>query len=276
MNDSWGMQIIEREAAWQYSKGEDIHVVVLDSGIDRTHPDLLHVHLAADFSQSINGPMDQIGHGTHVAGIIGANGKLKGVAPNVKLSVGKIIHDRGTGSNVALEKGIKWAVRQQADVIHLSMGSEKPLFEKTKQVIDEAMLQGVFIVAAAGNHNKRVSYPACLPGVIGVGASQKNEAKWPKSNYGEAICLVAPGDDIESTYLHHGYHRMSGTSMAAAFVTGSIALYLSYLKANHEPRPTHDQLRKRLMDTAYQAHASAPNYTIGAGRLHTRFLFEKK
>jgi serine protease len=199
--------------------------------VDLTHPDLAGNLVAGyDFVNDDADPMDDNGHGTHVAGIAAAvtdNGTgVAGVSWGAQIMPVKVLNAGAGGTFDDVAQGIIWAVDNGAQVINLSLGgtTNSPVLQSA---IAYAYSQGVVVVAAAGNSNSAVLYPAAYDPVIAVAASDASDNRAGFSNYGPEVDVTAPGVNINSTALGGGYENRSGTSMAAAFVTGEVALLLS-------------------------------------------------
>jgi subtilisin family serine protease len=234
----YGLRQIEALEAWDIVTGsQQIVIAVIDSGIKLTHPEFEgHLVSGYDYSNNDAVPDDDSGHGTHVAGIIAAasdNGEgIAGVCPNCALMPVKVLDENNLGSWAQLAKGIIFAVDHGARILNLSLGSTTHS-ETLASAIDYAVQSGALVIAAAGNFNSDAPfYPASLEGVIAVGATTQKGLRWSKSDFGTYIDLVAPGELIYSTYhdfdnVYHGYTYMSGTSMAAPFVSGVAGLLLS-------------------------------------------------
>jgi thermitase len=235
---SYGFEQIDALSAWDIVTGsQQVVIAVVDSGIKLDHPEFAGRLVAGyDFINDDEMPDDDSGHGTHVAGIIAAaldNGEgVAGVCPNCTLMPVKVLNEYNLGSWSQLTQGILFAVDNGAHVINLSLGSTVP--SETLQVaIDYAVERGVLVVAAAGNNGSDAPfYPAALDGVLAVGATSIGDTRWLKSDYGNYIDMVAPGELIYSTYhdldnIFQGYTYMSGTSMAAPFVSGVAGLLFS-------------------------------------------------
>lgn len=217
-------------------------VAVLDSGIDMSHPDLKNmIYKPYNILNGSSLPVDDVGHGTHVAGIIGAetNNKI-GVA---SLSKGSYIMPIKIGtkngiSNIDLADGIYHAVKNGASIINISVGGEYS--EYVEEACNYAYAKGVLVVAAAGNDGVPYqSYPAAHNTVMAIAASNSSTNTLADfSNYGDWISVAAPGVNIYSTYLAGKYAGMDGTSMASP-----MAASLTALLKNHHPGLTNNQLR---------------------------------
>jgi len=213
----WGILAIKADQAWNTTKGEQSRVLILDTGIDANHPDLVsRFEKGQDFTGGSN-YQDSIGHGTHVAGTIAADGEhsgLVGVAPRTKILAGKVCSERGCGST-AIVSGIDWGIDQKVDVISMSLGG--PLATPSqKRAVERADAARVVVVAASGNDGvRRISYPAAFPTVVAVGAVglYSGEIKRAEfSQYGPGLSVVAPGVDVVSS-VPRGAGRISFVSI---------------------------------------------------------------
>ena len=265
--------------AWQETQGSDqIVVAVLDSGVDYTHTDLRsNMWLRPDnlpqytddelgtfndengFNGTDNAadPMDDNGHGTHCAGIIGAEGNngegIAGVNWNVRIMPLKFMGRGGFGTTKDAIEAINYAIDRKQHgvnvrVINASWGSTSRS-KALEDAIRAAGEQGILFVAAAGNdgsnNDKRPHYPSNydLPNVISVAALDRNDQLTSFSNWGpNTVHIAAPGKDILSTWLNDDYREASGTSMAAPHVAGVAALILA-----KEPNLSVEKLRDRLL-----------------------------
>ncbi|OPH56227.1 hypothetical protein BC351_29105 [Paenibacillus ferrarius] len=228
----WGVSVINATYAWNSGyTGKGIKVAVLDSGIDTQHEDL-SVAGGVSFVDYTTSYDDDNGHGTHVAGIIGAKNNetgVVGVAPDADLYAVKVLDATSKGYLSDVIAGIDWAVDHNIDVINLSMATsvDSPALHRA---VDQAYDNGLLVVAAAGNAGNKegtgdsIQYPAKYNSVIAVGAVDQNRQRAPFSSTGSELEVSAPGEAIYSTYLNNGYKISSGTSMASAFVTGELAL----------------------------------------------------
>ncbi|HVA65959.1 MAG TPA: S8 family peptidase [Elusimicrobiota bacterium] len=229
---TWNVARVDAPAAWNYTQGDGVKVAVIDTGIDYTHPDL-SMNVAGGYNAITGsglraGYKDDNGHGTHVAGIIAADGeRLVGVAPHAKLYAVKVLSADGSGDLSDVIKGVIWTANEHIPVANMSLGTDKPS-EALEQAVEYAAFEGTVIVAAAGNASGGpVSYPGAYPYAIAVAASDSNNKLAPFSSVGPQVAFIAPGQDILSAWLHGGYANISGTSMAAPHVTGLVALSLS-------------------------------------------------
>ncbi len=266
----WGLAAYRVPDHWRQTRGEGVRVAVIDTGIDAEHPDLREaIDEARDFTGAA-GPGDDNGHGTHVAGIVAARQNhigVVGVAPACRLLIAKVLNAAGAGRGEQVAAGIDWAVDAGADVLSLSFGAP----ERDAAIgaaIDRAAERGKFVVCAAGNAGlpNSVSFPARLPNVVAVGAVNRHGEAARFSSLGREVDICAPGEDILSTYLGGTYARLSGTSMAAPFVGGVVALLLARQRAAGLPGPTHvGQLLDRLQTTAIDAGPQGldPQYGFG-------------
>jgi subtilisin len=223
------------------SGGKGINVAIIDTGVNKYHNDLkANIKLCVDTSKPgkrvVLGCSDTDGHGTHVAGIVAANGGkgkgIYGVAPQTNLFIIKAGSNNFWSDDVA--EGIKYAADKGANIISMSLGSShKSVVEK--EAIDYALSKGVLIIAAAGNSgpdSNSITYPAAYKEVVSVAAIDENENVASFSSRGlndgdyikedREIEFSAPGVNIESTY-RNCYATLSGTSMAAPHIAGLAA-----------------------------------------------------
>ena len=231
----WAIKTFDIEKAWEKSTGENIVVAVIDTGCDDDHPDIKN-NLLPGYNVINNNSVfnDDNGHGTHVAGTIGAiNNSLGivGIAPNVKILPVKALNEKGEGSNVWVANGIKWAVDNGAHIITMSLGSphsDSLLEQSVKYAVDNNVV--VFCAAGNSGNNTDIMYPAKLDTTISIGAVNRNLEVSIFSCCGDKLDFVAPGEDIISCVPNNGYASMSGTSMATPYAVGCASLLLSYKK----------------------------------------------
>ncbi|NOV03466.1 S8 family peptidase [Paenibacillus planticolens] len=229
----WNLPLIETEKGWQLNRGnKDVIVGVVDTGVDLKHPDLQGQLLPGyNVISGDDKPQDDVGHGTHVAGVIAAlvnnNLGVAGMTWYNKVLPVKVLDQTGAGSTYSVAQGIIWATDHGAKVINLSLGNYADsgfLHDAIKYAYDK----DVALIAASGNDNTdRPGYPAAYPEVFAVAASDSKNNKAPFSNYGDYIDVTAPGVSIASTYPNNQYAALSGTSMASPHVTALAALIRS-------------------------------------------------
>ena len=225
------------------TRGLGVTVAIIDTGIDYTHPALRGNFSGGwDFVNNDGDPMDDQGHGTHVAGIVAANlDSFTGVAPDAKLVAYKVLNSRGQGRESDVIAGIERALDPNGDgdfsdhaaVANLSLGGEGNPDDAASIAVDNAVAAGMVMCVAAGNSGAfhAVASPGTARNAITVGAVDNRDVLAPFSSKGPAAKLamlkpdvVAPGVAIRSTYLAGGYAVLSGTSMATPHVTGAAAL----------------------------------------------------
>ncbi|QRY39368.1 S8 family serine peptidase [Bacillus sp. PDNC022] len=244
--------------------GKNVKVAVLDTGIF-PHEDL-KVSGGKSFVNYTSSYKDDEGHGTHVAGTIGALNNdygTVGVASGVKLYAVKVLDKKGEGDLYSLLRGIDWAISNKMDIINLSLGFEDNI-PILRSAVDEAYKKGLLVVAASGNDGKKnhISYPAAYNSVIAVSATTDKDKLSSISNTGKGIEFSAPGENVISTYLKNEYWYATGTSQAAPHVTGMLAL----LKQLH-PKKTNAQLRTLLRSYTVDLGAKGKDPQFGYGRV---------
>ena len=236
----WGLEKIQMQKAWDISQGSNsVIVAVVDTGIDYNHQDFVgrNIIKGKDFStcdlyssndscsspkERDSDPMDDHGHGTHVAGTIGAatdnNIGIAGVNWNITLMAVKTIGKDGRGTTQDIVDGVVYASDNRANIINLSFGQSSSCSGSYQNVINYAMSRGSIIVVAAGNNNVNAQNysPASCSGVIAVGATTSSDGRASFSNWG--IYSLSPGNS---------YKSRNGTSMAAPHVAGVAALLLA-------------------------------------------------
>ncbi|WP_067923660.1 S8 family peptidase [Alicyclobacillus shizuokensis] len=268
----WGLQVIMAPEVWNKSIGQGVKVGILDTGVDFTHPDLRdNIAAYMDFTGSPAGPRDVEGHGTHVAGIIAAesnNVGLVGVAPGAKLYCAKVLGDNGSGGFDAIIRGIDWLIQQGVDVINMSLGCSVEPPQEVHQAIQRAAAAGIVICAACGNENTDVGWPAKYDETIAVSAMGMDYNRAEFSNHGVKNEIIAPGVDILSTFKGSTYARLSGTSMATPIVTGSVALYISMIKAQTGKRPPAEQIHAAIDASAVHLGKEGRNEDFGVGLIN--------
>lgn len=255
-SQQWALDYLKATADWQLSKGSNVTVAVLDSGV-ASIPDLgSNVIAGADFSSGTTTSgdgktdTDDNGHGTGMASIIAGNGTaVSGLAPAAKILPVRIDASSASGlfgPNIAAS--IRYAVSQHVGVINLSIGGQQDLGPDVSSAIAQAVAANIVVVAATGNQDNGstdVQYPAAYPGVIAVGAIDQSGQIWSQSSYGPRTTLVAPGVQIYRDNNLNQQGTESGTSEAAAYVSATAAL----VRSAH-PDWTAGQVIRDLIGTA--------------------------
>lgn len=266
--EPWGYEkVLAQEASSNGWTGKGVKIGIIDTGVRSNHPDL-KLAGGVSFVGNETSFEDDEGHGTHVAGIIGAlNNDIGtvGVAPEAELYAIKSLNNVGIGNLSDVIAGIEWAMEKDLDVINLSLTSENgsSFLEK---VLKEAYDSGMFIIAASGNAKQTlptgtdVLFPARYESVIAVGSIdvQFNRSKF--SYYGPSLDFVAPGEKVYSTYILPDYEYRYGTSMAAPYVAGIIALYKQAY-----PQLSHTALRQMMETTAHDLGEPGKDASFGYG-----------
>ncbi|MCQ6962019.1 S8 family peptidase [Methanolobus chelungpuianus] len=265
----WGVSVVNAPSAWTNSTGYGIRVAVLDTGISKKHPDLRvagGVNLVGDTYN--NKWDDDNGHGTHVAGIIGACNNsvgVVGVAYDSELYAVKVLGSNGNGRISDVIEGIEWAVANDMDIISMSIGTTS-YSQALEEACDYAYSSDALLVSAAGNSgdgdlaSDNVEYPAKFDSAIAVSAIDHTGVAPLWSSEGNEVELAAPGVDIYSTYLSGGYATESGTSMATPFVSGIAALVKS-----ENPSLSSQELRNLLCSSAVDLGNSGKDSVYGYG-----------
>ncbi|MCA9909431.1 MAG: S8 family serine peptidase, partial [Anaerolineae bacterium] len=231
-SEQWGLQAMNVPLAWAATLNEPVTpavVAVIDSGVCASHPDLEGRILPGwDFVENDSVPQDEFGHGCNVTGIIAANVDngigIAGVSPQALVMPLRVLDASGLGTHSAVAQAIVLAVDHGAQVINLSLGSPNPS-TILEQAVSYASAHGVIVVAAAGNTGQAgVYFPAAYDNVIAVGAVDESLVRSSFSSYGPEIVALAPGQNVLTTQIDGEYRTVNGTSFAAAYVSGAVAL----------------------------------------------------
>jgi len=243
------------------AKGDKVPIAIIDSGVDASHPDLAGA-ITAQFDALATGEPPHP-HGTAVAGIVAAHGRLLGAAPAASILA---VRAFGAGANGAdgttfnILKGLDWAAGQGARIINLSFtGPPDPLLGRALAALNR---KGTILIAAVGNAGPKSPplYPAADPNVIAVSATDADDKLFAQANRGSYVAVAAPGADILVLAPAAAYEVSSGTSFAAAYITGIAALML-------ERKPALDggAVKKALQSTAKDLGPKGRDDQFGAG-----------
>ncbi|HET8798586.1 MAG TPA: S8 family serine peptidase [Thermoanaerobaculia bacterium] len=206
----WGVPILHARDVWPVTRGQNVNVAVLDTGIDPTHPDLVHAY-AGGYNVYFpdQPPIDDNKHGTHVSGIIAASDNafgVVGVAPGVRLWAVKVLNLRGEGYDEQIVAGLNWVISKAKQtggrwVINMSIGS-RARSETEERAIYEALSNGIVVIAAAGNRDRdQLDYPGRYQAVMAIGAIDDTGDRAEFSSYGPGLSVLAPGVDVPSTVI---------------------------------------------------------------------------
>ena len=280
----YGINMIQAKSFWQKSlKGEGINIAVIDSGCDINHINLKDRivgvrNFTDEDGKNPNIVIDRVGHGTHVTGIIAANGAngIVGVAPNANIYVLKAINKTGSGKLSWVVNAIYYAIEKKVDIISMSLGMSANN-EKLERAVKEAISKNILVVCAAGNEGDgnttdfQYSYPAAYTDVISVGAVDKKGEPAYFSSANLVVDVVAPGVDIISTYPNNSYASLSGTSMATPYVSGSLALLKNWSQEEFQRSLTEQELYAQLIK-----HTKTLNYSRAVQGNGLVYLKEEK
>ncbi len=289
----WGLRAASVDKAWDQVRGSpQVTVAAIDTGVDPNHPDLDGAlvpgptFLSAPSAGCGSGPNDDNSHGTHVAGIIGANGNnatgIAGVAFGVKVMPIKALDCTGSGVLSDIAQAIVYAADHGARIVNISLGATEDS-PTLRSAVQYATARNVLVVAAAGNCGaggracaavNAPSYPGAYPEVLAVAATRPDDTIAPFSTQGAYVGIAAPGDRIVSTTPTYptyfsarggtqSYGVFTGTSQASPFVAGVAALALSA-----DPTLTAAALNARLRSTADDLGAPGVDVAFGAGRVN--------
>ena len=300
LNSCWHLSKIQAFDAWSLGTGSDsVVVAVVDDALEINHLDLTNViwnnHLeipnngidddnngyvddyngydVADNDNNPNPPNTNLDHGTHVAGISGAqtNNNIGVASIGFGISIMPVKATRDNNFNGTINNaydGVYYAALNGADIINCSWGSSN--FSNTNyNIIQMAQNQGSIIVASAGNSNQNLAsnprYPSCYNGVVCVANTTQSDAKRGSSCYGSRVDISAPGSSILSTIPFNNYGTKSGTSMSAPMVAGLLGLMKSF-----SPNSTNEQLISCMKSASDNIDAINPSYAglLGNGRIN--------
>lgn len=288
----WHMPQVQSDAAWNMSRGANVVVAVVDTGVSRGSDlgcrTFVDPYDAITDTEGEYAARDQNGHGTHVAGTIGQctdnSVGVVGLAPDVTLMPVRVLDASGNGSMSQVGAGIRWAADHGADVINMSLGADcgGASYDSchdayVDSAISYAVSKDIVIVAASGNENSSTpGYPANHPDVMAVAAVDYSRNRAPYSNRGSALSVAAPGgdtgkDDNSDTYPDGvlqetfeegvwGYYYFQGTSMASPHVAAAAALLRAYV-----PSASRTDVQEALEQTAMDLGSPGKDSDFGYG-----------
>ncbi|MDY0019210.1 MAG: S8 family peptidase, partial [Anaerolineae bacterium] len=270
---------INAPEAWYLTTGSsDVVVAVIDTGVYLNHPEFSgRLTSGWDFANNDSNANDDNGHGTHVAGIIGAAGNntsgVAGVAWQTRIMPVKVLDSSGSGTYSDIVDGILYAANNGADVINMSLGGTS-YASSMQSAVTYAYNKGVIVVAAAGNcgdsyymYNgctsmNQTNYPAAMNNVLAVASTTDTDSRSSFSNQNSYVDIAAPGSEIYSTWTSSNYRYDSGTSMASPFVAGLAAL----IRAKY-PSYTPFQVAQAIVHSATDLGSAGRDNAFGCGRI---------
>ncbi|WTT06104.1 type VII secretion-associated serine protease mycosin [Streptomyces sp. NBC_00090] len=282
----WPLQRVLLDELWQDTKGKGVRVAVIDTGVDDVNPQLrtaVDAKAGKDFLKpdkenpgfgdelrgKTDGTVDEVGHGTKVAGIIAARPRsgtgFVGLAPEATIIPIRQNDEKNSGKSDTMALAIDWAVAKGADVINISQDTTQALDADSDmgRSIAKAISKKIVVVASAGNDGMdgklKTTYPAAFPGVLAVASSDRNNERAVFSQSGTFVGVAAPGVDIVSTVPGGGQCVDNGTSFSAPYVAGVAAL----LRAKY-PEWSAAQIVTRIEQTAVRSVNGRDNY-VGWG-----------
>ncbi|MFH8841670.1 type VII secretion-associated serine protease mycosin [Streptomyces sp. NPDC017868] len=282
----WPLQRVLLDELWQDTKGKGVRVAVIDTGVDDVNPQLRKVvdakagkdYLKPDPKNpsfgdekrgKTDGTVDEVGHGTKVAGIIAARPHdgtgFVGLAPEATIIPIRQNDEKNSGKSDTMAQAIDYAVKAGAKVINISQDTTQPMSPDSSMArsVAKAIEKDVVIVASAGNDGadgeNKLTYPAAFPGVLAVASSDRNNERAVFSQSGPMVGVAAPGVDIVSTVPGGGQCVDNGTSFSAPYVAGVATL----LRAKY-PKWTAAQIITRIEQTAVRSINSRDNH-VGWG-----------
>jgi len=251
--------------AHELAQGHGVPIAVIDTGVDATHPTLAKsIHMS--FDAVGDGKPKVQNHGTAIAGVIAGQGQIKGVAPMAQVLAARAFYMHGkykrpmTNSMILL-KAIDWSYGNGARVFNMSFAG--PYDPMVKTALDRVHESGAILVAAAGNGGPKAppAYPAAYSNVIAITAHDARDKLYPQANRGNHLVVAAPGVNVFVPKLKKSYGFSSGTSVAAAHVSGVVALLLE-----QHPNATSDAILQAIKNSAHDLGPKGFDAGFGAGR----------
>jgi subtilisin family serine protease len=259
-SEQYAPEKLEVPEAHRLATGNRVLIAVIDSGVDPAHPDLAGA-IAAHFDPA--GEEQPHAHGTGMAGAIAARGTVLGIAPRAELLTVRAFSSQtqeAEGTTLNIIKGLDWAAEKGARIVNMSFAG--PADPRLTGALAKANAKGIVLIAAAGNAgpNSPPLYPAADPNVIAVTATDTHDALFSGANRGKYIAVAAPGVDVLVPAPDSAYQLTTGTSVAAAEVSGVVAMLIE-----RNPSLTPKDVRRILMRTARHLGPSGDQRDFGAG-----------
>lgn len=287
----YGVRQLEAPRTWQKGeKGKGIVVAILDTGIDRTHPDLKD-RIIDGKNFTGEGAEDDFqdgnGHGTHVAGIIAASETgtgVVGVAPECSLLIVKVLDSQGSGSYDAIINGLKYvqswqgANGEKVRVVNMSLGGSEDDPALHAAILD-TVAKGILVVVASGNEGDNNEdtmergFPALYNECVEVAACDEQKQLAYFSNNNLQVDCIAAGVNVLSTYLNGQYAKLSGTSMATPHVTGALALIIKQGEEKFQRQLSESEIYAQLVKCC--ATAGHKVSSEGNGTIHLSYMYKK-
>lgn len=277
----YGVRMIGAQSQWKETKGANIKIAVVDTGIDFNHPDLKdRIKGGVNFTtNNLNDYMDINGHGTHCAGVIAASINktgIVGVAPEADLYAVKVLSDSGNGSIDWIIKGIDWCIANGIHIMSMSLGTNQDS-QAMRDAFVRAHQKGIIMICAAGNDSQgdsvdTVDFPARYTETISVAAIDARQGIGSFSSRGSEVEVSAAGVDVFSTYPNRKYAKLSGTSMATPHIAGAVALIQSKAMRRYGRYLTTEEVRLLLQMNSKDLGVNGKDNSFGYGA----FSFDQK
>jgi subtilisin family serine protease len=272
----WGIIDIDVPKLWDKNKGENISIMVCDTGII-DHEDLKN-NIDFDKARSFIKNEDYIdhqGHGTSVAGVIAAKDSgfgVIGVAPHSKIIPVKTLSNKGFANNNSLESSLRYALEIKPDIVNMSLGGKHPQGEVFHQLVKELYKINIPVICAMGNYGEDYScYPANYSETIGVTSYRKDRSISNFSSRSIEADFALPGENILTTALNNQYSIVNGTSFAAPFLSGLVTIILSEAKKKNI-NYTIDQLKNILIQSSEDHGPAGKDNLFGYGIININKL----
>jgi minor extracellular protease Epr len=272
----WGIIDIDVPKLWNKNKGDNISIMVCDTGII-DHEDLkdnIDFDKARSFIRNED-YIDHQGHGTCVAGVISAKDSgfgIVGVAPNSKIIPVKTLSNKGFGNNISLENSLQYAIEIKPDIVNMSLGGKSPQGQIFHDLLKELYKLNIPVICAMGNYGENYScFPANYPETIGVASFKKDRNISTFSSRGPDTDFALPGENILTTNLNNQYSIVNGTSFAAPFLSGLIAIILSEGKKKNI-QYTIEQLKNILIQSCDDYGSAGKDNLFGYGIININKL----